>query len=220
MVMKEKKLRDLFLLIVLLCLVTYTKSHAEEAPKPAEPPPAPRAVERSYPEDFETVWNKLEEVLKEKGLFEHLHGKAIVDKENGTIKTPTFRYFKIWSAKSPVVERDYRDTYTITVTKAQEGGKEAKVKVQRKFEIFDSNAKPAPGWVDADPANEPVKVGISSEDLLNALQTQLASAVPTTPTPAPTPAAPASAAPTAPVPATPAPTAPAPPSAAPTAPKQ
>ncbi len=190
MAMKEKQFRDLFLLIVLLllCFVTYGKSPAEEAPKPAEPQPAPRVVERSYPEDFETVWNKLEDVLKEKGLFEHLYGKAVLDKEKGTITTPTFRYFKIWAANSPVVERDYRDTYTITVIKTQEGGKAVKVKVQRKFETFDPNAKPTPGWGEADPANEPAKVGISGEDLLNALQIQLASA-------APTPAAPASAAP-------------------------
>jgi len=176
--MKKKKFRDLFLLIISLCFVTYGKSLAEEAAKPAVPPPAPRVVEQSYPEDFETVWNKIQEVLKEKGLFEHIHGNAVLDKEKGTITTPTLRYFKIWSAKAPVVERDYRDTYTITVVKTQEAGKAVKVKIQRKFEIFEPEAKPTPGWVEADPANEPVKVGTSGEDLLNALQIQLASAAP------------------------------------------
>lgn len=202
MAMKGKQFKDLFLLIILVCLVTYGKSHAEEAPKPAVPPPAPRVVEQSYPEDFETVWNKIQEVLKEKSLFEHLHGKSVLDKEKGIITTPTFRYFKIWSAKAPVIERDYRDSYTITVSKVQEAGKAAKVKIQRKFEMYDPNAKPIPTWVEADPANEPVKVGISGEDLLNALQVQLASlpagqagaapasVAPPTPTPAPTPAAP------------------------------
>ena len=169
------RLRDLFLVVVLLTLGTYRISAAQEAPKAAEPQPAPHVVERSYSEDFETVWNKVQDVLKEKGLFVHIHGNAVLDKEKGTITTPTLRYFKIWSAKAPVVERDYRDTYTITVIKAQEPGKAVKVKVQRKFEIFDPDAKPVPAWVEANPANEPVKVGISGEDILNTLQIQLAS---------------------------------------------
>ena len=202
MAMKEKRFRDLFLLIILLCLVTHGKGRAQEAPKPAAPPPVSHSVERSYPEDFDTVWDKMQEVLKEKGLFQHIHGNATVDKEKGTIKTPTLRYFKIWSAKAPVVQRDFRDSYTITVAKAAEAGKGVMVKIQRKFELYDPDAKPTPGWVETDPANEPVKVGISGEDLLNALQMQLTSlpagqagTTPPTPTPPPTPAAPASATP-------------------------
>jgi len=185
------RLRELFLMVLLLTLGTDRISTAQDAPKAAEPQPAPHVVEQSYPEDFETVWNKVQDVLKEKGLFEHIHGNAVLDKEKGTITTHTLRYFKIWSAKAPVVERDYRDTYTITVIKAQEPGKAVKVKIQRKFEIFDPDAKPIPAWIESNPANEPVKVGISGEDLLNALQLQLASlpsgqaaAAPTTPAPA------------------------------------
>ena len=198
------------------------QSHAQEAPKAAPPPPGPPAVEKSYPEDFELIWNKLPDVLKERNLFEHIHGNAVLDKEKGTITTPTLRYFKIISAKAPVVEEDFRDTYIITVIKAPAGSKGTTVKVHRKFEMYDPNAKPVPTWVETDPTKLKEKVGTSGDDLLNALQVHLASlpagqagAAPTTPAPAPTPAAPPSASPTAP---NPAPTPAAPPSAAPASP--
>jgi hypothetical protein len=82
-----------------------------------------RAAEKTFPLDFDPVWNTVLEVLTEKGLSEHPHGKMTESKETGKITTPSFRYFKIFSAK-PVVENHYRDTYTITVS--QEAAVKAK----------------------------------------------------------------------------------------------
>ncbi|HEY5600004.1 MAG TPA: hypothetical protein VIK48_04875, partial [Candidatus Manganitrophaceae bacterium] len=115
-----------------------------------------------------------------KGLAVHPHGKMVLDKEAGKITTPTFRYFKIYSAK-PVKEIDYRDTYTILVSKAapsagaeasEKGkGKMVKIQIQRKFEVYDDAKK---SWVDGDPGAE--KVGITEEALLNALDKKLVAA--------------------------------------------
>jgi hypothetical protein len=189
----RSKLNSLFIAILLLCLGVSGSSRATEIPFAVPASPAPQVADKNYPENFETIWNDLQDVLKEKGLFVHLHGNAVLDKAKGTIITPTFRYFKIWSAKAPVIEADFRDTYTITVAKGSAGG--TSVKVQRKFEMYDPNAKPIPGWVEADSTKLPLKVGISAKDILDALQVLLASLPSGQVGVAPTTAAPASTAP-------------------------
>ena len=92
-------------------------ARAQDGPKPAETAkPVPKGpAEKVYPLDFDPVWDRVLEVMTEKGLSEHPHGKMVVSKETGKVTTPSFRYFKIFSAK-PVVENHYRDTYTITVS--------------------------------------------------------------------------------------------------------
>jgi hypothetical protein len=91
-------------------MVTQT-GHAQDAAKPVPKGPA----EKTFPLDFDPVWDKVLEVLTEKGLSEHPHGKMTVSKDTGKVTTPTFRYFKIFSAK-PVVENHYRDNYIVTVS--------------------------------------------------------------------------------------------------------
>jgi hypothetical protein len=109
--------------IMAASLVPVQASRAQEAPKPADaakPAEPAKAVpkgpaEKTFPLDFDPVWNKTVEALTEKGLSEHPHGKMTANKETGKITTPSFRYFKIFSAK-PVIENHYRDTYTITIS--------------------------------------------------------------------------------------------------------
>jgi hypothetical protein len=113
-----KTIHFTFLFFIMAASLTPLQtSHAQEAAKPAEPPKAvPKGpAEKTFPLDFDPVWNKVVEVLTEKGLSEHPHGKMNASKETGKITTPSFRYFKIFSAK-PVVENHYRDTYTITIS--------------------------------------------------------------------------------------------------------
>jgi hypothetical protein len=181
-----------FASVFLMTLLAAPALRAQEAPKPA-PPQHPLKV---YPDDYDKVWGDVVAVLTEKGLADHPHGKMQANKETGKITTPTFRYFRIFSA-SPVKEIDYRDTYTILVGKAdavpapekqaapKEGAKEGaaeapkpappagkssgvKVEIQRKFEIYDTEKK---AWVDADPHKE--EVGITAEALFQALDSKL-----------------------------------------------
>jgi hypothetical protein len=112
-----------------------------------------------------------------------------VDKNapKGVITTLPHRYFKIASATFPPRQQDYRDTYTVTVTGLPKGPPPpnppvpgvaplpadkpvdlTKVKVDRKFEMFDKKAK---GWVDADPSKE--RAGVSAADLFQGIQYQL-----------------------------------------------
>lgn len=108
---------------------------SQPAAKPAAPAqgelpkPAPKGpTEKTYSEEFDRVWDNVVEVVTEKGLSEHPHGKMSASKDAGKITTPVFRYFKISSAK-PVQEKDYRDSYTITVAseaKTKEAAAKAK----------------------------------------------------------------------------------------------
>ena len=107
-----KTLHSTFLFLVLAAgLIVTQTGYAQDAVKAAPKGPA----EKTFPLDFDPVWNTAVEVLTEKGLSEHPHGKMTVSKETGKITTPTFRYFKIFSAK-PVVENHYRDNYIITIS--------------------------------------------------------------------------------------------------------
>jgi hypothetical protein len=108
-----KTIHFTFLFFILTTSLVFTQTgHAQQAPKPAVPT---GPAEKTFPLDFDPVWDRVVEVLTEKGLSEHPHGKMTASKDTGKITTPSFRYFKIFSAK-PVVENHYRDTYTITVS--------------------------------------------------------------------------------------------------------
>lgn len=162
--------RFTFFLIPLMIALTGYSGWAQDTAKSPKP-----VAEKIFSGDFEAVWGKVIEVLTEKGLSEHPHGKMSADKDSGKITTPVFRYFKIFSAK-PVKEVDYRDSYTITVSRtdtapsdapavsARGKGKFTKVVVLRKFEIFDNEKKQ---WLDGNPAQE--NVGYTEEALLNAI---------------------------------------------------
>jgi hypothetical protein len=132
----------------------------------------PERTEATYRADFDLVWDNVVETLIEMGLSEHPHGKMSVNRKSGKITTPVFRYFKIASAK-PVQEKDYQDSYTITVETKRKWNKgntkKVKVKIQRKFEIYDNVKK---GWTEADPTAE--KVGFTEEALLDALDSKMA----------------------------------------------
>jgi len=78
--------------------------------------PAPKGpTEKTFPADFDRVWGAVVMVLTEKGLSEHPHGKMSANMDGGKITTPIFRYFRISSAR-PVQEKDYRDSYSISVS--------------------------------------------------------------------------------------------------------
>jgi len=115
-------------------------AHAQDAAKPAAPK---GPTERVYSLPYDQVWDKLVEVLTEKGLSEHPHGKMSADKESGKITTPVFRYFKIFSAKPVVKELDFRDSYTILVSEqASSKAKEAKKKAdEAKFLLDEAKTK-------------------------------------------------------------------------------
>jgi beta-lactam-binding protein with PASTA domain len=178
--MGTQGLKVLFFTLVVILMARAVQ--AQEAPKTKSP------AEKIYPGEFEAAWDKAIEVLTEKGLSDHPHGKMSADKDSGKITTPVFRYFKILSAK-PVKEIDYRDSYTITVSRTDTGpsspppaagkpengaeapkaapkgkGRFVKIQVQRKFELYDENKKQ---WVDGNPAQE--NVGYTEEALLNAI---------------------------------------------------
>ena len=149
--------------IVIFSLITSGVGLAQEVrPKSTENPASTVASipEGTFTEDQAVLWEKLLQVLKDYDL-----SIASSDKSAGTLTTVPKRYFKILSAKFPPVERDYRDTYTMNVTSA---GSSTKVQIQRKFEVHDSHAN---NWVDGDPVQD--KVGISAENLLEALRVRL-----------------------------------------------
>jgi len=70
--------------------------------------------EQLFKEEYSRVFDAAVAVLTEKGFAVHPHKKMKFKKEKGRIKTPEWRYFKIWSAK-PVVEKQYKDSYKIKV---------------------------------------------------------------------------------------------------------
>ena len=104
-------------LVIVTAIFTANPSlFAADAPKPA----AKLKIEKLFPADveLETLWNAAVAVVTEKGLAEHPHGKMKaklkLKKGRGKIKTPIYRYFKIYSAK-PVIENHYRDSYKIAL---------------------------------------------------------------------------------------------------------
>jgi hypothetical protein len=134
--LEERMIKKINIFLWFLFLV-YSPSvqvvHAQDAAKPASKGP----FEKVYSLPYDQVWDKIVEVLTEKGLSEHPHGKMTANKDAGKITTPTFRYFKIFSAK-PVKESHYRDTYTITITEAASfKAKEAKKKAEEAQFLLD-----------------------------------------------------------------------------------
>jgi len=134
----RKKISIFLWFLFLVHSLFVQQTYAQNAPKPAAKGPA----EKEYSLPYDQVWDKLVEVLTEKGLSDHPHGKMSADKDSGKITTPSFRYFKIFSAK-PVKESHYRDTYTITVTEAASSkAREAKKKAEEaKFLLDEAKTK-------------------------------------------------------------------------------
>lgn len=100
--------------------------------------------ERLFTEEYSRVFDATVAVLTEKGFGTHPHKKMKVKKEKGRIKTPEWRYFKIWSAK-PVVEKQYKDSYKVKV-------KEIEVEVAQPAAEKKTDEAPA---TDAAPAATP-----------------------------------------------------------------
>ncbi|MFQ5579391.1 MAG: hypothetical protein ACE5FZ_02165 [Nitrospiria bacterium] len=112
-------------------------------------------LEKMFAEDYDRVWDATVAVLTEKGLAVHPHGKMKAKKKRGSIKTKIFRYFKIFSAKPPVVELDFRDSYKLKLKKIE-------------LEVPQPKAKPAakPKADDkaADKATKPADVKTTKEE--------------------------------------------------------
>lgn len=147
-----KKVIAFIQLAILFLLFFYAGAIAQDQPKKEEaapaPPPAPVFPQKDYDIPYDILWDKIIEMLKEKGLYIHAHGKASEDKENGKITTQTFRYFSIIQAFKPVIELDYRDQYIITVIKPPEPKKEEPkaaepVKDAKDAKVEASTANPA-----------------------------------------------------------------------------
>lgn len=165
--------------------------HAQAPAAPAQAPVAP-LNEHVFAAKFDEVWSAAQTYLKSRSVpipiaSAEKDPEAPKDAPKGTISTTPHRYFKISSATFPPRQQDYRDTYTVTVTGLPKGPPPpnppvpgvaplpadkpvdlTKVKVERKFELFDKKAK---GWVEGDPAKE--KAGISAGDLFQGIQYQL-----------------------------------------------
>lgn len=76
-------------------------------------------LEKVFTEDYDRVWDAMVAVLTEKGLAVHPHGKMKAKKKSGRIKTQVYRYFKIFSAKPPLVELQFRDSYKLRIQKVE-----------------------------------------------------------------------------------------------------
>lgn len=172
----------ILVLILLLAPSAWAQDDTKDSSKSEDPPATPLAQnERIFRVGYDTVFDSLVGVIKEKGLFDHPHGKARVKKEKGKIKTPTFRYFRIVSARFPPEEHDYRDSYVISVSPltssgtdekedqtAKTQGKDVKVQIKRKFQVYDQEKRK---WTKGDPSQE--RVGISTDDLFAAVEAKL-----------------------------------------------
>lgn len=152
---------------------------------PGQSTPSALIDERVIPADPATTWEKMIVALQtiappgdlqqSRNLFEHPHGNAKLNKAGGKITTPTFRYFKILSAGFPPMERDYRDTYLISLASVESSSSPTLVRIERKFEVYDTVKS---DWVKADPLKE--HVGVPIDVLFATLEAQMA------PPPAPT----------------------------------
>ena len=130
--------------------------------KAIDKPPLPS---KTFESEFSLVWDGVLETLKKNDF-----PLAKIDKESGKITTKTKRYFRIFSAKFPPVERDYRDTYEILLSK--EENKSTRVEIKRKFEIHDNQKRK---WVQGDPQKE--KAGLSEDIIFRDIQLQIAGGI-------------------------------------------
>ncbi len=92
---------------------------------------------------------------------------ATSDKDGGKITTKTKRYFRIYSASFPPVQKDYRDTYTLLLKKGENNS--TLLEIDRKFEVHDKNKNQ---WVKGDPLKE--KEGLSEERIFKEIDLLLA----------------------------------------------
>ncbi|MFQ5587881.1 MAG: hypothetical protein ACE5F7_03485 [Nitrospiria bacterium] len=99
------------LLLLSLTLTTHATVFAAEAPKL-------KKGEKLFDQEYDRVWDATISVIKERGFSAHPHKKWKIKKAKGRIKTPEWRYFKIWSAK-PVIEKQYKDSYKIRLKKIE-----------------------------------------------------------------------------------------------------
>ena len=120
---------------------------------------------KTFESDFSLVWDSVLETLKKNDFT-----LAKSDKESGKITTKTKRYFRIFSANFPPVERDYRDTYEIFLS--EEENKNTRVEIKRKFEIHDHKKRQ---WIQGNPQKE--KAGLSEDLIFRDIQLQIAGAV-------------------------------------------
>ncbi len=108
--------KKLFVSLVIIAAIFTANSSlfAADAPKST----AKLKIEKLFPSDvgLKTLFDATVAVLTEKGLAVHplknMKAKLKEKKGKGKIKTPVYRYFKIFSAK-PVVENHYRDSYVL-----------------------------------------------------------------------------------------------------------
>jgi len=121
-------------------------SEATEGLKKAKAIPT---LEKIFTEDYDRIWDATIAVMTEKGLAVHPHGKMKAKKKKGSIKTKIFRYFKIFSAKPPVVELDFRDSYKLKIKRIEVEIPLPKTKVaaasKADAKASDKAAKPAKG---------------------------------------------------------------------------
>ena len=130
--------------------------------KANDKPPLPSMT---FESEFSLVWDGVLETLKRIDF-----PLAKSNKESGKITTKTKRYFRIFSAEFPPVQRDYRDTYEIFLTK--EKNKSTRVEIKRKFEIHDNQKRQ---WVQGDPQRE--KAGLSEDLIFRDIQLQIAGGI-------------------------------------------
>ncbi len=104
--------RKFFVSSFLLALVFMTQSVVFAA----EAPIKLKKGEKLFDQDYDKVWDATVAVIQEIGFSDHPHKKWKTKKEKGRIKTPEWRYFKIWSA-DPVIDKHYKDSYKIKIKK-------------------------------------------------------------------------------------------------------
>ncbi|HIE64857.1 MAG: hypothetical protein ABGX83_07255 [Nitrospira sp.] len=112
-----------------ICRWIKTSWICSEATKGLKKAKAIPTLEKIFTEDYDRIWDAMIAVMEDKGLAVHPHGKMKVKKKKGRIKTKVFRYFKIFSAKPPVVELDFRDSYKLRIQRIEVELPKAKAKV-------------------------------------------------------------------------------------------
>lgn len=102
--------RKFFVFLFMIIIVITTPS----AGFSAEGMPELKKGERLFDASYDQVWDATLAVITENGFSVHPHKKWKHKKKKGRIKTPEWRYFKIWSAQ-PVISKQYKDSYKIKV---------------------------------------------------------------------------------------------------------
>ncbi len=103
---------SVFLFLVLVTLTTRAVTFA------AGDATVLKEGEQLFSEDYDRVWDATITTITEMGFATHPHKKMKHKKKKGRIKTPEWRYFKIWSAQ-PVISKQYKDSYKIQLKKIE-----------------------------------------------------------------------------------------------------